>query len=116
MDLKPYCTEYQIWIIAVGANASAAYGIYVIYRLIGGLTGDLASLEHININFILKGAAMILTVISIGRYLEGASKGHTTDAISRLLELTPDEPVSCAEIHSSLFLRKNSKLAISCAL
>ncbi|MGI6076840.1 MAG: heavy metal translocating P-type ATPase [Fastidiosipilaceae bacterium] len=79
-------------LIAVGSSASAAYGIYVIYRLIGGLSsGNMATLEHFQHQLYFEGAAMILTVISIGRYLEARSKGHTTDAISRLIELTPDE-------------------------
>ena len=51
----------------------------------------MATLEHFQHQLYFEGAAMILTVISIGRYLEARSKGHTTDAISRLIELTPDE-------------------------
>lgn len=66
-------------LIALGATASIIYSIFII------LTTD----NFIN-NIYFDGAAMIVTIVSIGKYIESLSKSKTTDAISKLIELTPD--------------------------
>lgn len=79
-------------LIAVGSGASALYGVFVIYRLAWGFGhGDDALIAHYHHQLYFEGAAMILTIITLGRFMEARSKGHTTDAISRLIELMPDE-------------------------
>ena len=86
-------------LIAVSATASLVYGIVAIfvmsYHL--GAAADVSSAEtHLAVvdkyrhQLYFESAAMILTFISIGKYLEGKSKKRTTEAITRLMELAPD--------------------------
>ena len=74
-------------LVAMGAAAGLIYGIANFYRLI-----YLAGSEEVG-GFYFEAAAMILTLITLGKYLEAKSKGRTGDAIKRLLNLTPDTAV-----------------------
>ncbi len=87
-------------LIAVSATASLVYGIIAIFMMsyhLGAATADVSAAEtHLLIvdkyrhQLYFESAAMILTFISIGKYLEGKSKKRTTEAITRLMELAPD--------------------------
>lgn len=77
-------------LIAIGSSASYAYGIYTIYRMIYAFaTGNTEHLHAFSMDLYFESAAMILTLITLGKYLETRSKGKTGDAISRLLDLAP---------------------------
>lgn len=76
-------------LIALGAGAAI---IYSIYSIVLTLNGTMMSM-HLLHNVYFESAGMIVTLISFGKYLETKSKKKTTDAISKLLELTPD--VAC---------------------
>ena len=77
-------------LIAVGSSAAAGYGIYAMFAIaasIGRL--DYTAAQHYADNLYFESAAMILTLVSLGKYLEKRAKSKTTDAISGLMKLTP---------------------------
>ena len=77
-------------LIAISATASMVYGIFVIVMISIGLSSsnmELVSEYHHNLYF--ESAAMILTLVSFGKYLEQLSKRKTTQAISKLMDLAP---------------------------
>ena len=79
-------------LIAVGSCASAVYGIFAIYRIGYGLGyGDAASVTQYRTNLYFESAAMILTLITLGKFLEAKSKGKTSAAIEELMKLAPKE-------------------------
>lgn len=85
-------------LIALGSAAALAYGIFAIIRMAMGVAaGDWALVGLYRHQLYFESAAMILTLISIGKYLETRAKGRTTDAIESLLELAPDEALLVSE-------------------
>ncbi len=79
-------------LIAVGSSAAVIYGIFAIYRMAYGTGhGDMSLVDHYYHQLYFESAAMILVIITIGKYLEARSKGHTSDAITKLIELAPAE-------------------------
>jgi heavy metal translocating P-type ATPase len=81
-------------LIAVGAGASLVYSLYSLYRISYGLGhGHMALVEASHMDLYFESAAMILTLITVGKYMEARSKGRTSQAISRLLDLAPRQAV-----------------------
>ena len=81
-------------LIAIGSTAAVVYGIFAIYRIGYGLGhGDLALVERYSMDLYFESASMILTLITLGKYLETKSKGKTGEAIARLLDLAPKTAV-----------------------
>lgn len=78
-------------LIMLGSGASFIYGVYAIYA-IGYALGhqDLAMASHYRHQLYFESAAMIVTLISVGKYMESNSKKKTSDAISKLMQLAPD--------------------------
>ncbi|HIR42414.1 MAG TPA: heavy metal translocating P-type ATPase [Candidatus Aphodovivens avicola] len=77
-------------LIALGSTASTVYGIAAIYRIGAALgTGDLSVAHAAAMDLYFESAAMILTLITLGKYFEARAKGKTTDAISQLMDLSP---------------------------
>lgn len=77
-------------LIAVGSMAAFIYGIIAVYAIGYGLGhGNKALVEHYIMNLYFESTAMILSLITLGKYFEAKSKKKTTDAISKLLDLTP---------------------------
>lgn len=77
-------------LIAIGASASILYGIFAIYRIGYGLGhGDAETVAHYSHNLYFESAGMILTLITVGKYLETKSKGKTSEAITKLMNLAP---------------------------
>jgi len=77
-------------LIAIGTSAAIVYGIYAIIRMGYGLAiQDFALVEQYHMDMYFESAGTILTLITVGKYLESRSKGKTSDAINRLLGLTP---------------------------
>lgn len=79
-------------LIALGSAASTIYGIAAIYRIgwgMGHADNDFAHAAAMDLYF--ESAAMILTLITLGKYFEARAKGKTTDAITKLMDLTPKE-------------------------
>ena len=77
-------------LIALGSTASTVYGIAAIYRIAAALgTDDLSAAHAAAMDLYFESAAMILTLITLGKYFEARAKGKTTDAISKLMDLSP---------------------------
>ena len=77
-------------LIAVGSAAAVVYGVAALYCIGWGLGhGDMALVEHYSMDLYFESAGMILTLITLGKYLETRSKGKTGQAIARLMDLTP---------------------------
>lgn len=77
-------------LIAIGSSAAAIYGIYAIYRIGYALGhGQMAVAEQFSMDLYFESAAMILTLITLGKFFEARAKGRTSDAISKLLNLAP---------------------------
>lgn len=81
-------------LVALGATASTAYGIYSLYRLgIAFGMGDFAMAEMVSMDMYFESAGMILTLITLGKFFEARAKGATTDAVSKLVDLAPKTAV-----------------------
>lgn len=81
-------------LIAVGSAAAVIYGIAALYRIGWGLGhGDLAVVERYSMDLYFESAGMILTLITLGKFLETRSKGKTGQAIARLIDLAPKTAV-----------------------
>ena len=79
-------------LIALGSAASTIYGIAAIYRIGWGMGhGDIDFAHAAAMDLYFESAAMILTLITLGKYFEARAKGKTTDAIAKLMDLTPKE-------------------------
>lgn len=77
-------------LIALGAAAATGYGIFAMYRISYGLGhGNMALVEQYSHDLYFESAGMILTLITVGKYLEGRSKGKTGEAITKLMDLSP---------------------------
>lgn len=77
-------------LVALGSAASYIYSIFTIYAMGYYLGhGDLEMAHHYGMELYLEGAAMILTLITVGKYMETRSKGKTSEAISKLMDLAP---------------------------
>ncbi len=78
-------------LVAVGAAASLLYGVFALYRIGYGLgVGDMAVVSRYHSDLYFEGAGMILTLITVGKYLEARSKAGTTEALQKLMQLAPD--------------------------
>ena len=81
-------------LVALGSGASFVYSLAALYVLTARLTdGDMASVHHIVHNLYFETAAMIPTLITVGKMLEAMSKGRTTDALKGLMRLAPKTAV-----------------------
>ena len=77
-------------LIALGSGAAAVFGIYAIYRMALALgAGDMETVRHFAENLYFESAAMILTLITLGKFFEARAKGKTSAAIARLMDLAP---------------------------
>ncbi|MDO5738143.1 MAG: heavy metal translocating P-type ATPase [Eubacteriales bacterium] len=77
-------------LVAIGAGSAFFYGVFVIFKLITALmTGDHAVIEVYAHQLYLDSAAMIVTLISLGKYFELRAKQKTSSAVEDLLELAP---------------------------
>ncbi len=77
-------------LVAIGSTAAIAYGVYAIYMIGYGLGhGNLELVDQFRMDLYFESAGTILTLITIGKYLETKSKGKTGDAISKLINLAP---------------------------
>ena len=77
-------------LVAIGSAASIVYSLFGIYRMAYALgRGDLAAVTDQVMDLYFEGASMILTLITLGKFLETRSKGKTSEAITRLMDLAP---------------------------
>ncbi|WBW50175.1 heavy metal translocating P-type ATPase [Peptoniphilus equinus] len=77
-------------LIAVGGGAAVLYGIYALFRINYALGhADMDVAHYFMMHLYFESAAMIVTLITFGKYLEARAKGRTTEAITKLMDLTP---------------------------
>ncbi len=77
-------------LIALGSGAATLYGMYALLCMafyVGH--GDLETTHHYAMNLYFESAGMILTLITLGKFLEARAKGKTTDSLSKLMDLAP---------------------------
>jgi heavy metal translocating P-type ATPase len=77
-------------LIAIGSSAAIVYGIFAIYQ-IGYALGqqDMERVHTYSMDLYFESAAMIVTLITLGKFLESRAKGKTSEAITKLMNLTP---------------------------
>ena len=77
-------------LVALGSTASFVYSVYALFAMTGAQArGDAAQMMGWMHEFYFESAAMILTLITVGKMLEARSKGRTTDALKGLMKLAP---------------------------
>ncbi|MDO5829060.1 MAG: heavy metal translocating P-type ATPase, partial [Methanocorpusculum sp.] len=103
-------------LVSVGASAALIYSVIV--------TVEIAVTSSLNHPLYYESAGMILTLVTVGKYLESRSKGKTTEAVSRLLDLSPktatvlragDEvtvPVSAVLVGDTVVVKSGSRIPV----
>ena len=77
-------------LVALGATAAFGYSTYALFAMTGAqVRGDTEAVMAYMMDFYFESAAMILTLITVGKMLEARSKGKTTDALKSLMKLAP---------------------------
>ena len=86
-------------LIALGSSAAVVYGVAALFLIawnlgraaygVGDVAAALAQVEHWSMDLYFESAGMILTLITLGKWLETRSKGKTSEAITRLMDLAP---------------------------
>lgn len=78
-------------LVATGSAASVIYGIFAIYMMCWGMgTGDTELVHQYHMDLYFEGAGTILTLITVGKFLESRSKAKTAEALTKLTELAPE--------------------------
>ena len=81
-------------LVGIGSMASALFGVFAMFRMSWGLGhGDLALAAEYSTNLYFESAGMIVTLITVGKYLEARAKGQTTGALKALMQLAPAEAI-----------------------
>lgn len=79
-------------LIALGSGASTLYGMYALFQMaFYAGHGNLEQVHGYAMNLYFESAAMILTLITLGKYFEARAKGKTTDSLSQLMDLSPKQ-------------------------
>jgi len=112
-------------LIAVGASASVVYGLYTMARIAAALSqGDLAAVDEHRMNLYFESAVTILTLITLGKFLEARSRGKTGEAIAKLMDLAPktatvlrggeevEIPVEAVEVGDLLVVRPGQSIPV----
>ncbi|MCQ2508042.1 MAG: heavy metal translocating P-type ATPase [Dorea sp.] len=81
-------------LVALGSSASFIWSTYALFAMTGcQVKGDMEGVMYYMDQFYFESAAMILTLITVGKMLEARSKGKTTDALKSLMKLSPKTAV-----------------------
>ncbi|WP_418545667.1 heavy metal translocating P-type ATPase [Parasutterella excrementihominis] len=112
-------------LVAIGSSTSMLFGLFALYMMLYALgQGDEATLHHYAHNLYFDSAAMILALITLGKYFESRAKHKTTDAISQLMSLVPDKavvlkdgketevPVSSVQVGDIVVLKTGSRVPV----
>ncbi len=77
-------------LIAIGSLAALIYGIYAIFMIGSAMgVGDMETVAKFHMELYFESSAMIFTLVTLGKFLEERSKGKTSEAIKKLIELAP---------------------------
>ncbi len=112
-------------LVALGSGASFLYGIFTIFMMAyDAPRGNTEALHHYAHQLYFESSAMILTLVTVGKYLEARSKRKTGDALGKLVELTPktatvikdcvEVTVSAEDVNSgdTLLIRPGERIAV----
>lgn len=112
-------------LIAIGSTSAFAYGIFAIYRMSYALgIGNMALVHHYHENLYFESAVMILTLITVGKYLEARSKGKTSEVLKHLMELAPktalvlrngeelEIPVEQVRLHETVLVKPGQRIPV----
>lgn len=81
-------------LVAIGAGASFLYGLWIILTMAHAAgAGEMTVVARLAHSLYLEGAAMIVTLVALGKYLEAQAKGKTSEAVAALLKLSPPTAV-----------------------
>lgn len=79
-------------LVGLGSMASVLFGVFAIFRMSWGLGhGDLALVGEYSHNLYFESSGMIVTLITVGKYLETGAKGETSKALEKLMDLAPKQ-------------------------
>lgn len=91
-------------LIAIGTSAAMIYGVFSIYKIGYGLgNNDIDMVIQYSHDLYFESAAIVLTLITLGKFLEARAKENTSEAINKLINLTPK---------TALVLRNNQEIEI----
>lgn len=77
-------------LIALGSGAAFVYGIYAIYKIAWGFGhGDMEMVHRFGMDLYFESSGMILTLITLGKFMEARAKSRTSEAITKLMDLAP---------------------------
>ncbi len=77
-------------LVCVGSGAALLYGVFALFRMIYGLASeDISLVSHYSHQLYFESAAMILALVTLGKYFEARSKSKTSDALRKLVDLAP---------------------------
>ena len=112
-------------LIAVGSGAALIYGIAVLFLMADAMgRGDAQALADYGHNLYFESAAMILTLVTLGKFLETRAKGKTGDAIRQLMDLRPktatvlvdgcekEIPVEDVRVGDVVLVRSGGRIAV----
>ena len=81
-------------LVAIGSGASLVYGLFAMYRMAWGFGHqDMAVVHEYAHALYFESSAMILTLVTVGKYLEARSRSKTSDALGKLVDLAPKTAV-----------------------
>ena len=81
-------------LVAIGSTAALVYGLFAIYMMMYGLGhGNLDTVKQYSHELYFESSAMILALVTIGKFLEARSKSKTSDALGKLVDLAPKTAV-----------------------
>lgn len=81
-------------LIAVGSSAALIYGIFAIYRMSYALgAGDMEVVMRYHHDLYFESSVMILSLITVGKFLEAKSKGKTSEALRKLMDMAPKKAI-----------------------
>lgn len=96
-------------LVAIGSSAALLYGIIALFMISTGLgKHDMALVDHYAMNLYFEAAGAILSLVTVGKYFEAVSKGKTSEAIKKLIQLAPQ--TALVEINGEIIETKVSDL------
>ena len=112
-------------LIAVGSGAALIYGVAALFMMADAMgAGDWETVQHYRSNLYFESAAMILTLITLGKFLETRAKGKTGDAIRALMDLSPktacvrrngvetEIPVEDVKVGDTIIVRSGGRIPV----
>ena len=112
-------------LVGIGSMASALFGVFAMFRISWGLGhGDMALAAAYSANLYFESAGMIVTLITVGKYLEARAKRQTTGALTALMQLAPMEasvlrdgeemivPVAALAIGDTVIVRPGARIPV----